>query len=186
MHVWELPIEHPPKGSQPVPVQGAIENGNGPEPNTSTFNIMENTGEMNVDAFGLIMQPTQFNHTWKESDGTTHLNMTVVGDKTQERNTCLQYLTLILGILFIFPCFFTCCKWWKILVHPKYEIAEEFYRTFAQFLKRIPNCKVVNLTIADNSFAMEKARILRDGLADSAVKTFNLVNIAISCNYKDN
>ena len=54
------------------------------------------------------------------------------------------------------------------------------------FLKRIPNCKVVNLTIADNSFAMEKARILRDGLADSAVKTFNLVNIAISCNYKDN
>ena len=76
--------------------------------------------------------------------------------------------------------------WWKILVHPKYEITEEFYKSFSMFLKRIPNCKVVNLTIADNAFGMEKARILREGLADSAVKNFNLVNIALSCNYKEN
>ena len=45
---------------------------------------------------------------------------------------------------------------------------------------------MVNLTVADNAFDSEKASILYDGLIGSRIGTFNFVNLALCCNYRNN
>ena len=164
------------------------------DPNMNMNNNMNNMGMNNMNNmmgamgmdfnYGLLIQPTQFQPTWTVSNGVTHLNMTAVGQKVQERNSLCQILTMCLGVCFIFPLFFTCCMWWKNIVYPKYEVSEELYRAVSRFCRRSPHCTVINLTVADNGFNMEKARLLHEGLAGSTVQTFNFINMAIACNYK--
>ena len=45
---------------------------------------------------------------------------------------------------------------------------------------------MVNLTVADNAFNGEKANILYDRLIGSTIGTFNFVNMALCCNYRNN
>ena len=61
-----------------------------------------------------------FQPNWNASSGVTHLNVTTVGQKTEQRNIAFQVLTMCLGMCFIFPLFFTCCMWWKKAVYPKW------------------------------------------------------------------
>ena len=63
---------------------------------------------------------------------------------------------------------------------------EELYRAVGRFCKRSWNCSVINLSVCDNGFNAEKANILYDGLIGSRVETFNLVNMAMPINYKEN
>ena len=109
---------------------------------------------------GMFTQPAQFQPTWTVSNGVTHLNVTTVGQKTEQRNDCIRIVTMLLGMCLIFPLCFTCCMWWKKLVYPKYEVTEEVYRAIWRFCSRSPQCTVINLSVADNAFNGEKARML--------------------------
>ena len=112
--------------------------------------------------------------------------MTTVGQKTEQRNDCIRITTVLLGMCLIFPLFFTCCMWWKKLVYPKYEVIEEVYRAIWRFCSRSPHCTVINLSVADNAFNGEKARMIYEGLSSSSVRTFNFTNMALACNYREN
>ena len=59
------------------------------------------------------------------------------------------------------------------------------YRAVGRFCKRSPNCSVINLTVCDNGFNAEKVNILYDGLIGSRVGSFNFINMALDCNYKE-
>ena len=76
--------------------------------------------------------------------------------------------------------------WWKKIVYPKYEVNEEFYRALVRFCRRSQYCTTINLTIADNAFNGEKANLLYEGLSSSSVTTFNFINMALACNYREN
>ena len=142
---------------------------------------------MGMNMGGMMMpQLFTFQPTWTSTNGVTHLNVTTVGAKTEQRAIGIQMLTILLGACLIFPLFFTCCMWWKKLVYPKYEVNEEAYRAVGRFCKRSPNCSVINLTVCDNGLNAEKANILYDGLIGSRVSTFNLTNMALDCNYRQN
>jgi len=91
----------------------------------------------------------------------TQANLTIIGSKTATTNTCCAISTLISGMCCIFPLCFMCCGWWKKIVNAKYEINTETYRSLSRILNN-PMSPVtnLNLTIVDNAFNFEKARIL--------------------------
>ena len=192
--VSNVEFQEPPMQQQPVQME--MQNQPQQFPNQDGFNNvttdpnnpMNNVGMamgMNFDV-NMMVQPNQFQPTWTVSNGVTHLNLTTVGQKTQQRNACVQFLTCFFGIFFIFPLFFTCCMWWKKIVYPKYEVNEEFYRAFVRFCRRSNFCTTINLTVADNAFNAEKANILYEGLSSSTATTFNFINMALACNHRQN
>jgi hypothetical protein len=109
-------------------------------------------------------------------------NLTIVGNKTGMTNSCCYCLTMIFAAFLIFPFCFMCCMWWKKLVYPKYEMNVETYRAIARFVAAsgITN---LTLTIVDNCFNAEKARILYEALASSRITGFTFLNKALACNY---
>ena len=94
------------------------------------------------------------------SQVATQADITVVGTKTSEGSGVCFYTTIILASLIIIPFFFMCCMWWKKIVYPKYEMSAEFYRVLGTFLRRETQVKMLNLTVIDNTFNAEKARLL--------------------------
>lgn len=133
---------------------------------------------------GMAPPPINFQNTWTTTNGVTHLNVTTVGPKTQERNVGLQILR-IMFICLIFPICLPCFMCWNSKVYPKWEVNEELYRAIGRFIRRSPYCTVVNLTVADNAFNNEKAMILYDGLIGSTLTTFTFTNIALACDGKN-
>lgn len=113
----------------------------------------------------------------------TEASITVVGVKTSPGSRCCALMTALLGACLIFPLFFMCCIWWKKIVHPLYSLAPEFYRAIGTFLARERHCRMLNLTVYDNSFNAQKARILYESLAGSSLTGFSFTNGVLACNY---
>jgi hypothetical protein len=67
-----------------------------------------------------------------------------------------------------------------------YELTIDAYQSIANFLARAPNLMNLNLTIVDNSFDNQKARIIHDALARSRITGFTFNNRALNCNWKHN
>lgn len=113
----------------------------------------------------------------------TEAYIAVAGAKTSPGDLCCAILTIMLGVFCIFPLCFMCCMWWKKMVSPLYTLAPEFYRAVGTFLSRERQCKMLNLTVYDNNFSAEKARILYESLAMSSLTGFTFANGALPCNY---
>ena len=77
-----------------------------------------------------------------------------------------------------FSLFFLCCEWWKKVVYSKYHISPDFYEAVGKFLKNNPNIRRVRLTVCDNRFNIQKARLLRDGLAETNIVSLRVTNVA--------
>jgi hypothetical protein len=113
-------------------------------------------------------------------------NLTIAGNKMKPSNECCFCITMILGALLIIPMFLLCCMWWKKIVYPEYVLSDQIYRSLGQIINRSTAVTNVTLTVVDNAFNAEKARILYDLLLHSNVKGFTFVNRALDCNYMDN
>jgi hypothetical protein len=113
-------------------------------------------------------------------------NITIIGSKIKAGNLCCAISTIISGAFCIFPLCFMCCMWWKKIVSAIYELTPETYRDIGVFLERNPTVTNLNLTVADNAFDAEKARILYESLSRSRVTGLTFVNIALPCNNRVN
>lgn len=109
-------------------------------------------------------------------------NITLVGTKSKAVNNWCHVLTIMSGLILIFPLFFMCCMWWKKIVYPTYDLTMDAYQSLANFLARAQNVTSLNLTVVDNSFGSQKARILHDILTRSRIKGFTFNNRALNCN----
>ena len=115
----------------------------------------------------------------------TQANITVAGNQTSEGNDCCFILTFFLGVILILPFCFMCCMWWKKIVYPKYEMTVQFYRTIGVFLRKERQCILLNLTVVDNAFNAEKAKVLFESLSGTSLTGFTFKNIALACNYNE-
>lgn len=113
-------------------------------------------------------------------------NITVIGNKTKTGNTCCIVSTMMAGFFCIFPLFFMCCMWWKKIASALYELTPEAYHDIGVFLERNPTVTNLTLTVADNNFNAEKARILYESLSKSRLTGFTFVNMALACNNEGN
>lgn len=109
-------------------------------------------------------------------------DITIVGNKTKPGNVGCIFSTIMAGACCCFPFCFMCCMWWKKIVAAMYELTPEAYRDIGAFLDKNQTITNLNLTVADNGFNAEKARILYDSLSRSRVTGFTFVNIALACN----
>lgn len=112
-------------------------------------------------------------------------NITLVGNKTKSSNICCFMMTFMFFCL-IFPLFFMCCEWWKKIVSPIYELTAQAYQSIGDFLRVNPTVTNLNLTVVDNAFSPEKARILAAALGGSRVTGITFVNAAIALNGSQN
>jgi hypothetical protein len=110
----------------------------------------------------------------------------IVGNKTKTSNNCCFYFTVISGSFIILPLFFMCCMWWKKIVYPFYELSVDAYQNIANLIARSPNMNNLTLTITDNAFNAQKARILYDALSRSRVMSLSFSNRALACNNQSN
>ena len=83
----------------------------------------------------------------------------IIGSKTSTTNQCCMTLTLMFACL-IFPLFCMCCGWWKKIVHPKYEMNIEFYKSIGRFLRMCTTCTALTVTVVDNAFDKKRAAAL--------------------------
>lgn len=113
-------------------------------------------------------------------------NIMIVGTKSKPGNDWCHAFTVIFGSLLIFPLFFMCCMWWKKIVYPTYDLTMDAYQNLANFLSRAQNVNNLNLTVVDNSFGSQKARIIHDTLARSRITGFTFNNRALNCNGQHN
>lgn len=90
----------------------------------------------------------------------TEANITVVGNKTAEGDTCIFMLIILLAAFLIFPMFFLCCMCTKQLTYPRYDLSVDFYRLVGTFIRKETQCRVLKLTVVDNVFNTEKVRAL--------------------------
>jgi hypothetical protein len=111
--------------------------------------------------------------------------VTIVGNKTSATNNCCLCMTICFGAFLIFPLCFMCCGWWKKMVLPKYEINAETYRALGRIIAS-PATAITNLTltVVDNAFNAEKARILYEVVSQSRLTGFTFNNLALACNYQ--
>lgn len=112
-------------------------------------------------------------------------NITLVGNKTKSSNIGCFILTFMFFCL-IFPLCFMCCEWWKKMVSPLYELTAQAYQSIGDFLRANPTVTNLNLTVVDNAFSAEKARILAAALGGSRVTGITFVNAAIALNSSQN
>lgn len=112
-------------------------------------------------------------------------NITLVGNKTKSSNICCCFMTLMCVCL-IFPIFFMCCEWWKKMVCPLYELTAQAYQSIGDFIRVNPTVTNLNLTVIDNAFSAEKARILAAGLSNSRITGITFINGAIALNGSQN
>jgi hypothetical protein len=117
-----------------------------------------------------------------QSGSIQQANLTIVGNKTKTPNNCCYILTILLGSLLIFPLCFICCMWWKKIVYPTYELSLQAYQSIAYLIQSSPNMNNVALSVVDNAFNAEKARILYEALSRSRVTGFSFLNRALACN----
>jgi hypothetical protein len=129
---------------------------------------------------GMISQNPPVSPPMQQAD------ITIVGNKTKPGNQGCIFSTIMAGMCCCFPLCFMCCMWWKKIVAAMYELTPEAYRDIGVFLDRNQTVTNLNLTVADNSFNAEKARILYDSLSRSRVTGFTFVNIALACNNRGN
>lgn len=113
-------------------------------------------------------------------------NLTIVGAKTKAGSQCCIISTIMAGACCIFPLCFMCCAWWKQIAYPLYELSADAYRAIGEFVQKNPTLNNLNLSVADNAFNAEKARILLDILSRGQITGFNFVNMALACNGKFN
>jgi hypothetical protein len=109
-------------------------------------------------------------------------NITLVGTKSKPGNVWCYMFTILCASLVIFPLCFMCCMWWKKIVFPAYELSNEAYQALANFIARAQNITNLNLTIVDNAFGGQKARVLHDMLTRSRITGFTFNNRALNCN----
>jgi hypothetical protein len=137
------------------------------------------TDEAIVQEMTLRMQQQMQTQTYT---GINQLNVVTVGDKLAGNVACL-FLTMVCAVFLIFPIFFMCCDWWRKVVYPLYSVRLDFYRGLGTFLRRVPSCQTLRVTVCDNNFNAEKGRLLYEALMGSQVKSFTLVNLASSLNW---
>lgn len=114
------------------------------------------------------------------------VDITIVGNKTKPGNIGCAISTLMVGVFCCFPLCFMCCMWWKKIVAAFYELTLEAYRDIGVFLERNQSATNLNLTVADNAFNAEKARVLYESLSRSRLTGFTFVNVALACNNRGN
>ena len=106
-----------------------------------------------------------------------------MGEKTPGSRLC-SFLTCFFYFL-IFPIFFCLCGWWKAIVRNKYSCGVGLYRAVAGFVQSVPTCTKFTLSVCDNNLTREKVAIIREGLRQSNVREFHLVNLAMELNWKE-
>jgi hypothetical protein len=120
------------------------------------------------------------------SQGNEHAiqqaDITLVGTKSKPGNVWCYMFTMLGASCLIFPFFFMCCMWWKKIVYPAYELSNEAYQTLANFITRAQNITNLNLTIVDNAFGGQKARVVHDILTRSRITGFTFNNLTLNCN----
>lgn len=114
----------------------------------------------NAMPMGGIEMTSMMAPTMSNSQTVVQANITVAGSKISEGSACCYLTTILLASFIIIPIFFICCMWWKKIVYPRYEISAEFYRVIGTFLRRENQCRMLNLTVVDNAFNAERARLL--------------------------
>ncbi len=76
--------------------------------------------------------------------------------------------------------------WWKKAINPRYELTVQAYRDIGYFVEKTLTASNLTLSVVDNTFNLEKARILYDSLSKSRITNFIFVNKAFNCNCNGN
>jgi len=58
----------------------------------------------------------------------THCSVVIMGEEIKPGNAKCLILTVIMGLLCIFPLCFFCCQWWKRVVSQIFRMDESTYR----------------------------------------------------------
>jgi len=96
-------------------------------------------------------------------------NIEVCGELIGEGRSWFIALWMILVIVLILPVIVMYCVCWKKFVSPMIELDVEFYRTLGAFLRKQKEVKVLNVTVVDNAFGAEKAKILQESLVGTSL-----------------
>lgn len=75
-----------------------------------------------------------------------------VGSKTCYTNEWYYVLTVLFGCCLILPFLLLCCVCWKKRFFPKYEVDGQLYQLLGVFLRKVPSCRVLRLSVVDNAF----------------------------------
>jgi hypothetical protein len=76
-----------------------------------------------------------------------------------------------------------CCQWWQRCTYPAFEVQPSVYMSLKKFTIS-NNFKNLSLTVIDNLFDVNKAQILYNLLAESSVKGFSFVNLAMPIDFR--
>ena len=110
------------------------------------------------------------------------LSITLIGNKIQASNECCYTATLLSGSFCILPLLLMCCMWWKKIVYPLYELTPAAYQSVIDLIRLFPSATNLTLSVTDNAFGAEKARMLCEALRSSRLTTFSFTNRALACN----
>jgi len=70
----------------------------------------------------------------KEIETVKNCTIMVLGDEIKPGSPKCFILTLVIGLICIFPFLFFCCQWWKRAVSQVFRINETAYRQIARIL----------------------------------------------------
>lgn len=110
------------------------------------------------------------------------ISITLIGNKVQASNECCYTATLLSGSFCILPLFLMCCMCWKKIVYPHYELTQAAYQSVIDLIRIFPSATHLTLSVTDNAFGAEKARMLYEALSSSRIATFSFNNRALACN----
>lgn len=109
----------------------------------------------------------------------------VSGTSLKAANPTVLTCTIAWGSILIFPLFFMCCDWWVKCVSPAFSIAPSAYISLNRLFQS-PNLRAITLTVVDNTFDANKARILYDLISKTKINAFTFLNKAGNYNFYDN
>ena len=111
--------------------------------------------------------------------------VTVTGTQLQALNTASLIMTAMCGGFLIFPLIFFCMNWWKRCTYPAYTIPTTVYQSMDRLFSA-PNITNITITVIDNTFDQERARVLYNHLQYSRIKGFTFVNRAEPFDFNGN
>ena len=92
-------------------------------------------------------------------------------------------ITMIPGFYLVIPNFFHCCDWFRRIVCNIYEVPAAIYDSIA-VLAKSPNLRNLTLTVVDNFFNEQKAKILYEAVVGSTLRGLTFINMAKNFDYQ--
>jgi hypothetical protein len=77
-----------------------------------------------------------------------------------------------------------CCKWWRKIVYPAYEIPEGTYKKMNAVFNA-STIRSIRLKVSDNGFNEKKTEILYNSLVKSPTKSFTFINEATPNDFRE-